>query len=176
MENDRRAAGEKRYRLKLRQQINWGRNALLVILAVTLLNQFLLMIGVNYHFLFSSAMPYYLNWLGRELAAHGDVSAFRVLAVVLTMAMYVAYVACWLLSAQRKEWMLGALGLYAVDTLLLIIFSLTLLKNPASCLFEILTHLVGLWLLYVAFGASERLSRMPRQRRVPGPVEEVAER
>lgn len=166
MEIDRRAAAEKRYRLRLRQQINWGRNALLAILAITLLNQFLLMIGVDYHFLFSSSVPYYLNWLGRELAAHGDVSVFRVLAVILTMLMYVAYIACWLLSAQRREWMIAALGLYGIDTLLLIIFSLTLLENPASCLLEILTHAIGLWLLYVAVGAADRLSKLPRQRRM----------
>ena len=173
MDTDRCVNAEKRLRVRLRQQVNWGRNALLVILAVTLLNQFLLMIGLNYHFLFSSAVPYYLNWLGKELAAHGAVGALKGIAVVLTMLMYVAYIACWLLSAQRREWMLAALGLYGIDTLLLVIFSLTLLKNPASCLFEILTHLVGLWLLYVAVGAANRLSKLPRKPRVPRPVQEV---
>ena len=165
METARRAGAQKQLRARLRQQINWGRNALLAILAITLLNQFMLMIGVNYHFLFSSAVPYYLNWLGRELAAHGDVTAFKVIAVVLTMVMYVAYIACWLLSSQRREWLLAALGLYGIDTLLLVIFSLTLLENPASCLLEILTHLVGLWLLYVAVGAANRLSSLPRPQR-----------
>ena len=173
MDADRRVNGEKRLRARLRQQINWGRNALLVILAVTLLNQFLLMIGLNYHFLFSSAVPYYLNWLGKELAANGDMGVFKAIAVILTMLMYVAYIACWLLSAQRREWMLAALGLYGIDTLLLVIFSMTLLENPASCLFEILTHLVGLWLLYVAVGASNRLSKMPRKPRVPHPVQQT---
>lgn len=171
MDTAQRANAEKRHRMKLHKQLNWGRNALLAILAITLINQFLLMIGVNYHFLFSSAVPYYLNWLGRELAAQGDVSAFRAIAVILTMLMYVAYIACWLLSAQKREWMTAALGLYGIDTLLLVIFALTLLENPASCLFEILTHLVGLWLLYVAVGAANRLSRLPRQQRTPRPAQ-----
>jgi peptidoglycan/LPS O-acetylase OafA/YrhL len=87
---------------------------------------------------------------------------------VLTVLLYGAYIACWLQSAQRKEWLVAALGLYGLDTLLLIIFCLTLLENPASCLLEILTHSVGIALLVIAVRAAEQLSRMPRQRRVPG--------
>lgn len=165
MENERQAAAQKRYRLRLRKQVDLGRNALLVILAVTLINQLMLMIGIDYHFLFSSAVPYYLYWLGRELSAAADMTAFRVIAVMLTVMLYVAYIACWLLSVHRREWLLAALGLYGVDTLLLVIFCLTLLENPASCLFEIVTHLLGLWLLYVAVAAANRLGRMPRPKR-----------
>ena len=165
METARRVPAEKRIRLRLRQQIGWGRNGLLVILAITLINQLMLMLHVEYHFLFSAAVPYYLNWLVRELGAAG---AFPALATVLTLALYAAYIACWLMSSQRKEWLLASLGLYGLDTLLLIIFALTLLENPASCLLEILTHGVGIALLVFAVRAAEQLSRMPRQRRVPG--------
>ena len=168
METARSVPADKRLRLRLRQQIGWGRGALLVILAVTLLNQLLLMLGVEYHFLFSAAVPYYLNWLARELGANGNVGLFSALAVVLTIAVYAAYIACWLMSAQRKEWIIAALGLYGLDTLLLVIFALTLLENPASCLLEILTHGVGIALLVVAVRAAEQLSRMPKRRRVPG--------
>jgi hypothetical protein len=168
METARRVPAEKRQRLRLRQQIGWGRTALLVIMGVTLLNQILLMLRVDYHFLFSAAVPYYLNWLVQELGAQSDVGAFGALAVVLTVLLYGAYIVCWLQSAQRKEWLMASLGLYGLDTLLLIIFCLTLLENPASCLLEILTHGVGLALLVVAVRAAEQLSRLPRQRRVPG--------
>lgn len=165
METTRRVPAEKRLRLRLRQRVGWGRSALLVILAVTLINQILLMLHVDYHFLFSAAMPYYLNWLVRELGATG---AFPALVTVLTIALYAVFIACWLMSSQRKEWLVAALGLYGLDTLLLIIFTLTLLQNPASCLLEILTHGIGIALLVVAVQAAERLSRMPKPRRVPG--------
>lgn len=175
METARRIPAEKRLRLRLRQQVGWGRTALLVILAVTLLNQILLMLRVDYHFLFSAAVPYYLHWLVQELGANTDVGLFRVVATVLTVLLYGAYIACWLQSVQQKEWLVAALGLYGLDTLLLIIFCLTLLENPASCLLEILTHGVGIALLVIAVRAAEQLSRMPRQRRVPdrqSPVQE----
>lgn len=167
METTHRVPAEKRLRMRLRKQVEWGRWCLLAILAISLLNQILLMFKVNYHFLFSASVPYYLNWLGRELGAHADLAAFKVLAVILTMLIYAAYIACWMMSAQRREWLLAALGLYGVDTLLLIIFCLTLLENPSSCLLEILTHGIGLWVLYVSFRAAERLSSLPRPRRVP---------
>jgi peptidoglycan/LPS O-acetylase OafA/YrhL len=168
METERRIASERRLRLRLRQQVDWGRLGLLVILAVTLLNQILLLFRVNYHFLFSAAVPYYLNWLARELSANSDVGVFGFFASVLTLLLYGAYAACWFQSGRRKEWLMAALGLYGLDTLLLIIFCLTLLENPASCLLEILTHCVGIALLVVAVRAAEQLSRLPKQRRVPG--------
>ena len=160
-----RAPADKRLRRELIGRINLGRWALLAIVAVSLLNQLLLACGVKYHFLFSAAMPYYLNWLGIELGAVASVGAYRALAVVLTIGLYAAYAACWLLSAQQKEWLLASLVLYGVDTLLLAVFALTLWENPASCLLEILTHCVGLFALYVALQASEKLSQLPRIRR-----------
>ena len=171
METTHRNERLKRHRLQLRKRVDLGRNGLLIIMAVTLLNQFLLMFGVEYHFLFSSAVPYYLNWLGRELAVNGNMEAFHAIAVILTVLIYAAYGACWLLSAQRREWMLAALGLYSVDTLLLVIFSATLLENPASCLFEILTHLAGVFLLFVADRAAARLSQLPHPKRSERRVE-----
>lgn len=165
MEAAQRTPADKRLRRELIRQISLGRWALLAIVAVSLLNQLLLACGVNYHFLFSAAMPYYLNWLGIELSAVASVGAYRALAVVLTIALYAGYAACWLLSAQRKEWMMASLVFYGVDTVLLIVFALALLENPASCLLEVLTHFVGLFALYIAMQASEKLSRLPKNRR-----------
>lgn len=147
-------------RKRLRQQVQWGRMGILAILAVTLLNQILLLCKVNYHFHFSASLPYYLNWLSRQMGMGG----FKAMAVILTILVYAGYIACWLLSAQQREWLVAALGLYAVDTVLLIIFAFTLLDNPASCLLEILTHGAGLALLWWAVRAANQLSRMPRPR------------
>ena len=73
-------------RKKLRQQIQWGRMGLLVILAVSLLNQILLLCKVNYHFHFSAALPYYLNWLSRQMGLDGfKAMAVRALLWVMMM-------------------------------------------------------------------------------------------
>lgn len=165
VESARRVSDGKRLRRELIGKINLGRWALLAIVAVTLLNQLLLAIGVDYHFLFSAALPYYLNWLDLNLGAYAAIGVYRAFAILLTIALYAGYFACWLLSSQRKEWMTASLVLYAMDTALLIVFALTLLENPASCLLEVLTHCVGLYALYLAVRAFERLDRLPRSRR-----------
>lgn len=164
METAQRIPAEKQLRKRLRQQVDYGRIGLLAILLVTLLNQLLLMFKVSYHFLFSASVPYYLNWLSREMGGH---AAFKALAVVLTFLIYAAYVGCCLMSGQRKEWLMAALGLYALDTLLLVIFSWVMLENPASCLLEILVHLAALLLLFNAVRCADKLSKMPRRRRRP---------
>ena len=165
METLQRNSAEKRLRRKLIGQIDLGRWALLAVVAITLLNQLLLMFGVKYHFFFSASMPYYLNWLGVELSAVASVGAYRALAVVLTLALYVLYGACWLLSVQRREWLLAALVIYAVDTVFLAVFALALLGNPASCLLEVITHAPAVYALYGAYRASGQLSDLSRSRR-----------
>lgn len=157
-----RTRSERRMRTRLRKQAEWGRQSLLIIMAVSLINQLLLALNVNYHFLFSAAVPYYLNWCCAKLNVHGVLS---VLATLVTLGLYVAYAACWLLSQRKRGWLAAGLGLYAADTLLLILFTFTMLENPASCILEILTHIVGLVVLWVSLQAAERLSRMPRNRK-----------
>ena len=163
---------ERALRRQLRQRIEWGRLAILVVIGISLINQILLWCNVQYHVLFSASMPYYLNWLAGIL----DIGFFKFLATVLTLLLYLAYAACWLMCGHRREWMLAATGMYAVDTLLLIIFAFTLLKNPVSCLLEVLTHGIVLVVLILAFLSAEKLSKMPRPRRsAPVPPAEPAE-
>lgn len=161
MEMTQRDDSQRALRRQLRQRLEWGRMAILVLVAVSLLNQILLWCGVRFHFLTAPAMTYYINWLARQL----DMGGFKVLATMMTLLLYVAYLACWLLSARKKEWMMAALGLYGVDTVLLVVFALVLLENPASCLLEVLVHCLILALLFFAFQAAERLSKIPRRRR-----------
>lgn len=163
METARRGDPERQLRRQLRQRVEWGRLVMLLIVGVSLINQILLLFGARFHFLPSAAMPYYLNWLARQL----DMTGFKVIATLLTLVLYVAYLACWLLSARYKEWMMAALGLYGVDTVLLVVFAM-LLENPASCLLEILVHALLLVVLFFAFQALVRLEKLPRRRR-PAP-------
>lgn len=148
----------KRLRKTLQRQAGWGQLALLGIVGVSLINQVMLMLGINYHFLFSAAMPYYLNWLAFQLSN----AAFSVAAVLMTVVLYGAYGLCLLRSSELQWFWIGMI-LYAVDTVLLIIFALVLLENPVSCLLELLIHGLALAILACAWKARLRLSRMPRR-------------
>lgn len=162
---DRREVAEQKTRRKLRQHIGLGRTAILLLLAVSLVNQLLLLLKVNYHFLFSAAVPYYLNWLAQKLGENEGVTFFKVFALLATVVIFAVYIACWMFSAQRREYLKTAMVLYCVDTVLLVIFAFALLNNPFSCLLEILTHLIGIALLYDGHRSAQQLMSMSRKRR-----------
>lgn len=167
MENtrNRRGTPEKEKRRKLLQRIGLGRTAILLLLAVSLINQLLLLLKVNYHFLFSAAVPYYLNWLGEKLGGTAGATPLKVFAVIVTFLSFVAYVACWVLSARRRELLKAALLLYSADTVMLVIFAFALLNNPFSCMLEVLVHLVGIALLYNAHCSALALRKMSKKKK-----------
>jgi hypothetical protein len=138
---------------------------LVLMILVSLLNQLLLLLKVNFHFLFSASVPYYLNWLARKLGGPAGVTPLKVIAVIVTLVIYFAYVACWLFSARRKDYLKTALLLYCADTVLLVIFACALLNNPFNCLLELLTHLLVVAVLYTAHRAAQQLSRMPKKKK-----------
>ena len=164
----RRPEGEQKKHRELLLQVKAGRMALLILVAVSLLNQLLLLLKVNYHFLFSTAMPYYLNWIAKyhEGSAAG---ALKVIAFLLSCMIYFLYIGCWLLSAQRRDLLKTALLLYGADTVLLLIFALIFVGKPVSCLLELLTHLVALAILYNAHRCHRQLRRMSKKRK-PAPA------
>ena len=160
----RRPAGQGR-RQKLQRSVSKGRITLLVILAVSLLNQLLLLLDVDYFFLFSASVPYYLNWLGQELSVYHQVTGYKVIAMLLSIAVFAGYVGCWLLSARNWKWMRTGLILYSVDTLFMIVFAIAFLMNPLSCILWLIIHLVGIGFLYKAFRSGQELERRSRRRR-----------
>lgn len=167
MENtrERRGAAEHKTRRQLQQHIGLGRTAILLMLAVSLLNQLLLLLKVNYHFLFSTAVPYYLNWLARKLGGPVGVTPLKVLAVILTLLIFVTYVACWIFSARRRDFLKTAFLLYSADTVLLVIFAFALLNNPFSCLLEVLVHVIGIIVLYNAHRSALQLRKMSKKKK-----------
>lgn len=172
----RRGTAGQRVRQKLQQSIGLGRTAILLLLVVSLINQLLLLLKVNYHFLFSTAVPYYLNWLARKLGGPAGVTPLKVIAVILTLLIYFLYVACWIQSARRREYLKTALLLYCADTVLLVIFAFALLNNPFSCLLEVLVHIIGIAVLYHAHRSAQQLRQMSRKKRAkPAPQTPVDE-
>lgn len=167
MENtrERRGTAGQSTRRKLMQRIGLGRTAILLILAVSLLNQLLLVLKVNYHFLFSAAVPYYFSWLAGKLGGAAGVTTLKVFAVIVSLLIYVAYVGCWILSATRRDFLKTALWLYIADTVLLVGFAFAMLKNPFSCLLELLVHLIGIAVLYNAHISAQQLRKMSRKRK-----------
>ena len=171
---DRREGAERKVRRQLRQHVGLGRTALLVLLVVSLVNQLMLLLKINYHFLFSAGVPYYLNWMALKLGEHEGVTFFKVFALLVTLVIFAVYVSCWMFSAHQRRYLKIGLVIYCADTVLLVIFAFALLNNPFSCLLEILTHLVGIVFLYDGYRSAQQLARMSKKRRKERPVAEGA--
>lgn len=152
---------------KFRHQLSAGRYTLLAVTGLTLINLILLICKADYHFLLSGAVPYYVNWLCAKTNASGF---WTTLAAIFAVGLTIFYGACWTMSCRRRIYLTAALGCYALDTLLLVIFAFTLVENPASCILEILTHLAALALLVTADQAAGALQRMRRRPRTSAPV------
>lgn len=162
---DRREAAEQRRRKNYRQHFEIGRIALLVLTAVSVFNQLLLLLKVGQHVFISAAVPYYLNWFAQRLGGSNGVTFLKVIALLVTLACYGGYTVCWMQSAHQKEYLKTAMLLYALDTVVLLIMAFVLIENPASCILEILVHLVVLWLLYDGWNSARRLSEMDNRHR-----------
>lgn len=160
MQTQRATDPDRRLRIQLRKQIEWGRWAILAIFLVSLVNQVMLWFGSGYHFLFSAAMPYYVNWLASQLGGTG----LKVVATLLTLLLFGAYAICVVFSGNRRDWMSATIGLYAVDTLVLCVFAFTMLENPASCILEILVHVALIAPMVNAIRAFDRMERLPKLR------------
>ena len=155
---DRRESSTK---ASIRHQLSAGRWALLAMAGLTVINQLMLLWGAEYHFWLAAAVPYYVNWFWVKLELSG---IWPVALVLLSLALDGFFFVCWALSRRRRIFLTAALAGYALDTLLLVIFAFTLLRNPASCILEIGCHLAVVYLLMTAEQASGALQRM-RQRR-----------
>ena len=162
---ERQATPQSRQRIRLRQKVVLGRWVLLAITGVSLINLLFLLFKVNYHFHLSAALPYYLNWLGVKLSEYSSVVGYQVFAGILTAGLVGMYAVCWLFSAQKPEWLTAGLVMYGIDTLLLIVLSFTVVKRPAACVFEILSHLACLYFLWSAMQSGKALRKMARRRR-----------
>lgn len=167
MENARKQRESKGQgiRKSLLQHIGLGRTAILLLLVFSLINQLLTWMKVDYHFLFSTAVPHYLSWLSRQISVTGNATFLKVLTAIVTPLTFIAYGACWLLFAQRREVLITALLLYSADTFLLVVVAVGCIKNPLNCLLEFLIHLIGIGVLYNAHCSAQRLHRMSRRRK-----------
>ena len=125
-----------------RNYYNMARYNLLLVVIFSLINVVLCLVGQDTYFLFSAIIPYFiastgalwgglypteyyteLNMTEADFLSVGFVVACAVAAIVIIALYFV----CWLLSKKHVAFMIIALGLFALDTVLMpILFSISL--------------------------------------------------
>ena len=143
------------------RQVAMGRSALLLVVALTVLNLGLLFSGANTYLLFSASGPYYLAILARgmDLAAYGSVNhgytwaALAVGAVVLGL-----YLLCWYLSRKQHSWLVAGLVFFLLDTICLVLLCRFVFGEYLSSVMDFLMHGWVIYELVIAIRAARRLN------------------
>lgn len=166
---------------------NNARSQILIALIFTLINIALVFInnGSSY-FLFSIYVPYFMILLSYSFCgmmpadyydeSFGDFLPKSFLAVVCVIAavVLIVYLLCYIFSKKHIGWMIAALVLVSIDTVLLLIIEFSA-GTLSSSFMDILFHI---WLVYYAAAALKYhrdIKKMILTEEVIVPVEEAAD-
>ena len=149
-----------------------SRANLLLVLAFTAINLILLLINSNTYFLFSAFIPYFIADLGMLMCGKYPAefyvddfagmefldTSFLVVMVVIAFAVLALYLLAWFLSKNNKVgWLIFALILFGIDTVLMFLLS----GISVSSIFDILFHAWVIYELAVGIHAHYKLKALP---------------
>ncbi len=125
-----------------RNQYNVARVNVLSVVLFTLINVVLCLLGMDSYFLFSAIVPYFIASIGAlwgglyppeyyadlEMTEADFLSTgFVVACAVVAIVIIALYFVCWLLSKKHVAFMIAALALFAIDTILMpVLFGISL--------------------------------------------------
>ena len=96
-----------------------ARASLLIVLAFSLVNVFAFF--ANFYFYFSSRIALVLVAIGAQVDVTAGTSVFKFIFAALAIISLVPYLLSWIFSKKKVGWMIVALVLFSVDTLVLLI-------------------------------------------------------
>ena len=102
-----------------------ARVSLLLILIFTAINLFSPLIG--FYMLFSAYIPQLFAEIGALLYFEQGIPLFYVVGVFFAILLLLPYLLCYIFSKKKVGWMIGALVIFSIDTLLFLVDFVTLL-------------------------------------------------
>ena len=161
-------------RERLTAKYNTARWNLLLVVAFTLVNIFILAFGGGTYFLFSASVPFLITTYGvilcgkmpagfyEELGVsqdmllpQGAMTVFVVIAVVITSLYFVF----WLFSKKKSGFMVAALVFFAIDSLVM----LSGMGISIDTAIDILMHAWVLYYLISGVSAHKKLKALPEE-------------
>ena len=127
-----------------------ARASLIMILVASVINIFSIAFADSY-FLFSSYFTTLLAALGATLYVETGFMALFVVFALLALVSLVPYLLCFIFSKKHPGWMIAALVLFSLDTLLLLLdFVAALLIGDFSMLIDMAFHVYAIVCLALA--------------------------
>lgn len=144
-----------------------ARTSLIIILVASVINIFSIAFADSY-FLFSSYFTTLLAALGATLYVEAGSMALFVVFALLALVSLVPYLLCFIFSKKHPGWMIAALVLFSLDTLLLLLdFAAALLIGDFGMIIDMLFHVYALVCLAIAVKHGMAARKTPQPENVP---------
>ena len=136
---------------------NSARVNLLLMLILTAVNIVLLFVNSGYMLLFSATVPYLI------VAFSGMSNMIEVIVVSVCIAAIIVlvYFLCWIFSKKSYGWMIAALVLFSIDTVVLVAFYVFV--GEFSGILDFVIHALVLYYLIIGTVSGVKLSRLPEE-------------
>lgn len=164
---------DKNSREYLERQRASGRNNLLLVVIFTVINLVMLLTESNTYFLFSASVPYYFTAFGMGMDMGMGGSVFTVTALVISALILAAYLLCWIFGKKRKGWLIAALVLFIVDSVLLVLMTLAM-EMLTESIIDLVFHAWVVVSLCQALSADKKLKALPEEIVEEAPAAPVA--
>ena len=132
------------YRKHVQQQFQIGRQTLLGVMVMTVINLGLLLGNGDSYMIFSVSAPYYLTWLGKAIDNMQN-GTYTLTGLAIAVAILLVYFLLWVLSRKRGGMLWVAVGGLVIDLLALIWVSILLTGSILNSAVDILFHLVAIY-------------------------------
>lgn len=128
-----------------------ARSNLLLVVVFSAINVVMRLVGSGTYFLFSASMP----MACLDIAALTEISALTVPAAVIALLIIALYLLCWTFSKKHYGWMVAALVLFSLDTLLMFF-----IYYIEAVIVDLLIHV---WVLYCLITGTVAIKKMKQQ-------------
>ncbi len=132
-----------------------ARANLLLMIILTAVNIALLFINAEYMLLFSATVPYFAVIIG--MATQIDIMI--AVSVCFAVAILLIYLLCWGMSKKHHGWMIGALVMFIVDTIAMILMYVSM--GDFSGVLDIAIHAWVLYYLIIGVANGKKAKEVP---------------
>ena len=151
---------EQSSQVDVRGKYETARKNLLLMLALTVINVILLVVGSSSMLLFSATVPYYAAVFSTVF-----VYPYSAVCIGVTAGSIILYLLCWIFSKKHYGWMITALVLFVLDTLALI--GIYVIFQDFSGILDVIIHIWVLYYLIIGVKYGYQAKSMPEIQEIP---------
>ena len=133
-----------------------ARSNLLLMLILTVVNIVLYVCGSYTMFLFSATVPYLMVVCSTIFF---DMPALMIICIGIAAVILIVYLLCWIFSKKSSGWMVFALVLFIVDTVVMI--ALYVWMQEVSGILDAIIHILVLYYLFIGVRRGAQLPTLP---------------